>query len=91
MIRSHEFVNKAHIRNLHPPRDKGHSHDHFANLSITHTTVCGTRGDGVNNADTRLAGATAIAVSRFLGYLLNDWQSPKPRIFKALAPTKGPF
>jgi len=58
---------------------------------MTHTTVCGTRGDGVNDADTRLDGAAAIAVSRFLGLLLNNWQSRKPRIFNALASTKGPF
>jgi len=32
-----EFVITTRIRNLHPPRDKGHSRDHFAKLSITHT------------------------------------------------------
>jgi hypothetical protein len=45
----------------------------------------------VNNADTSLDVAAAIAVSRFLGLLLKNWQSRKPRIVNAFASTKGPF
>jgi hypothetical protein len=81
----------ARIRNLHPPRDKGHSHHHFAKLSITHTPFALLAAMVLNSTGTRPDKPQPVLSQGFLAFFLNNWQSRKPRIFKALASAKRPF
>jgi hypothetical protein len=86
-----EFVIKARIRNLHPPLDKGHSNHRFAKLSITHTPPECPRRDGLNTPGQGRTRPLPVLFQCLSALLLNNWQSRKPRIFKALASMKGPF
>ena len=54
-------------------------------------TVCASRGDGLNSSRTRSDKAGAVLSQGFLAFFLNNWQSRKPRIFKALACAKQSF
>jgi hypothetical protein len=86
-----EFVITARARNLHPPRDKGHNHHHFAKLSITHTPFA------LLAAMVRIApgqGRTMpvpVLSQGFLIFFLNNWPSRKPRLFRAIASAKRSF
>jgi hypothetical protein len=86
-----EFVIKARIRNLHPALDKGHSNHRFAKLSITHPPPKRPLRDGLNTPGQGRTRSLPVLFQCFLALLLNNRQSRKPRIFKALASTKGPF